>query len=57
MEEPETGQGALTCPDVLGAVIDLHFYPVVTVHALPVATGDKESVTQCHHPTVLMKGV
>lgn len=57
MEEPETRQGALTRPEILGAVIHLHFYPVVSVHPLPVATSDKEPVTQGHHPTVLMKCV
>lgn len=57
VEEPEAGQGALPRPEVLGAVIHLHLYPVVPIHALPVATGDKELVTQRYHPAILMKCV
>ena len=57
MEEPEARQGALPRPEVLGAVIHLHLYPVVPIHALPVAAGDEESVAQRHHPTILMKRV
>lgn len=57
MEEPEAGQGALLCPEILSGVIHLHLHPVITIHALPVATSDKEPVAQRHHPAVLMECV
>lgn len=57
MEEPEAGQGALPCPEVLGTVIHLHLHPVVSIHALPVATGDEEPVAQWHHPAILVERV
>lgn len=57
MEEPEAGQRALPHPAVLGAVVHLHLHPVIPIHALPVAAGDEEPISQRHHPAVLMQRV
>lgn len=55
--EPKSWQEALHLPGVGRSVVNLHFHPVVPLHAFPMSSGDKELAIQRYQATVLMEHV